>query len=317
MPVGGGLDDEQLRLAVQLGADDEQLGIGTADDAGLHAVQDVAVALLLGLGRRGGRVEEGRRLGEGERRGRDLVAGERGEVGGLLLVGAPQGQRGRDGARGQRGHGQAHVALAEGLVDEGAGHRRALGGDAAEVLGHPEDRQPDLEGGLEQLVGRRRRPRWRRLPRVGPSPRRTRRPRRRASARPRRGSGRTGPCSSRPAPGCRGWPCRRGRRCDRRCPRCGSRHWSPGRRVCSLALRRPSVSSRSLEASLFRAATARPIGSRFSLSESPWRPPARSRLQGSFCGSLAVFEDIRRNVTVSYTQRHTSGHVSPLTPGPS
>ena len=29
------------------------------------------------------------------------------------------------------------------------------------------------------------------------------------------------------------------------------------------------------------------MGSRFSLSESPWRPPALSRLQGSFCGSLA------------------------------
>ena len=69
----------------------------------------------------------------------------------------------------------------------------------------------------------------------------------------------------------------------------------------------------SLEASLFRAATANPIGSRLSLSDRPWRPPARSRLQGSFCGSLAVFKDMPWNVTASYTLRHTWARV-PVTP---
>ena len=50
---------------------------------------------------------------------------------------------------------------------------------------------------------------------------------------------------------------------------------------------------RSLEASLLRASTASPMGSRVSLSESPCRPPARNRLHGSFWVSrCAEFEDM-------------------------
>ena len=43
--------------------------------------------------------------------------------------------------------------MAERLGDEGAGHRRALLHDAAERLGHAEDRQADLLGGGEHLGG--------------------------------------------------------------------------------------------------------------------------------------------------------------------
>ena len=57
---------------------------------------------------------------------------------------------------------------------------------------------------------------------------------------------------------------------------------------------------------MFRASTASPMGSRISLSESPCRPPARSRLHGSFRVSRwLAFEDMTPNVTASYTSRHT------------
>ncbi len=55
--------------------------------------------------------------------------------------------------------------------------------------------------------------------------------------------------------------------------------------VCSLVLRRPRRSIRSLWANRFRAATARPIGSRFSFSLSPCLPPADSTL---FTGRKAM-----------------------------
>jgi hypothetical protein len=52
--------------------------------------------------------------------------------------------------------------------------------------------------------------------------------------------------------------------------------------VCSLVLRSPSRSIRSLWANLFNAATASPIGSRFSFSLSPCLPPADSTLLTGF-----------------------------------
>ena len=133
--------------------DDEELGVGAARHHRLHAVEDEAVAVAGGGGLRGERVEQRSRLGERERRGRDVVAGEGREVGLLLLVGAPGGDRGGDGARGEVGDGQPEVALGQRLGHQRAGHHRALLGDAAERLGHAEQRQPDLVRGLEHLVG--------------------------------------------------------------------------------------------------------------------------------------------------------------------
>jgi hypothetical protein len=87
----------------------------------LHAVQDEATVGLDRLRRRLEDVEEDGGLGEGEGRSRNLGTGEGGEVGLLLLVGAPQGQRGRDGAGRQGRDGHAHVALGKCLGDQGAG----------------------------------------------------------------------------------------------------------------------------------------------------------------------------------------------------
>ena len=67
-------------------------------------------------------------------------AGEGREVGLLLLVGAPGGERRRDGAGSQRGDGEAEVALRQRLGHQGAGHHGALLRDAAERLGHAEQR---------------------------------------------------------------------------------------------------------------------------------------------------------------------------------
>ena len=159
---GRGLDQEQDRRAVQRGADDEQLGLGAAHDTGLGAVEDEALGGPAGGGRRLEHVEEDRRLLERQGGGRSAVLGEGRQVGLLLGLGAPQAQRRGDRARRQGGQGDAHVALAQGLGHERAGHRRALLGDTAEGLGDAEDRQADLQarlqdglGGLAGLVGLR------------------------------------------------------------------------------------------------------------------------------------------------------------------
>jgi hypothetical protein len=130
--LGGRLDEEQRRLLVEEGAHDEQLRGRAPGDQGLDPVEPVAVS---GSGGRGGRckdvVQDGR-LHQRQRRGRDVVAGERRQVGLLLLVGAPQTDRGGDGAGREGRHGEPHVALGECLGDQRAGHRRAFLGDAAE-----------------------------------------------------------------------------------------------------------------------------------------------------------------------------------------
>ena len=82
------------------------------------------------------------------------IAGERRQVRRLLLVGAPQRERGGDRAGGQGGDGDAEVALGERLGDEGAGHRGALVGESAERLRDAEDREADLVAGVQHL-GRR------------------------------------------------------------------------------------------------------------------------------------------------------------------
>ena len=138
-----------------IAADHEELGVGSADDARLHAVEDEAVPVAQGGGGEVEGVEEHRRLGEGQRGGRDArsraVAGERGQVGLLLGLGAPEPDGGGDGARGEGGDGEAHVAVRQGLGDEGAGGRRALLHDAAELLGHTEGGQADVLGGGQDL----------------------------------------------------------------------------------------------------------------------------------------------------------------------
>ena len=83
-------------VLVELGGDDEQLGVGGARDERLDAVEHEAAV------RRGARVvlqleriEQRPRLEHRERRGRGALADERGQVGRLLVGVAPQAERGR------------------------------------------------------------------------------------------------------------------------------------------------------------------------------------------------------------------------------
>src|SRR4029453_14764914 len=99
-----------------------------------YGVGDVPLGGRGGGGRGAEHIEEDGGLVERERGGGDVVSGERGKVGRLLLVGAPQADRGGDRAGGERGDRQPHVAAGERLRDERPGHRRALLGDAAEGL---------------------------------------------------------------------------------------------------------------------------------------------------------------------------------------
>ncbi len=69
--------------------------------------------------------------------------------------------------------------------------------------------------------------------------------------------------------------------------------------VCSVLLRMPRRSTRSVCASLVRAATISPIGSRRSLLARPFLPPGASAF---FAASM---KDMPANVTLSYTLRHT------------
>ncbi len=67
------------------------------------------------------RVEERPRLEDRQRRGGDVLAGEGGQVGRLLLGAAPEADRGGDGAGRERRVGDAHVAVGERLADQDAG----------------------------------------------------------------------------------------------------------------------------------------------------------------------------------------------------
>ena len=151
---GLGLDDEQgWAFALELGGDDEQLAVGRAGDERLDAVEHVPAA----GGTRGGvqreGVEQRVRLHDRQRRGRDVLAHERGQVGGLLLGVAPQAERGRDRGRGQAGDGDAHVALGQRLAHQHGGGRGALRHGTAELLGDADHGQAELVGLTEQLIG--------------------------------------------------------------------------------------------------------------------------------------------------------------------
>ena len=121
------LDDEQRGLAVELRADDEQFGVGGGGHQRLDAGQPVAARRAYRRGLQRGRVEQRVRFGDRDARLRDVLAGELGEVGGLLIGAAPMGQRRRDAAGRQDRQGQAHVAVGQSLGDERVGHR-ARGG---------------------------------------------------------------------------------------------------------------------------------------------------------------------------------------------
>ena len=76
-------------------------GLGAADGSGLQAVEGVTVAALRGGGAERERVEQRRGLAENEGGGRDVLTREGGQVGLLLLVGAPQRDRRGDGGGGE------------------------------------------------------------------------------------------------------------------------------------------------------------------------------------------------------------------------
>ena len=86
------------------------------------------------------------RFGDHDARLRDVLAGELGQVGGLLAGTAPVGEGRRDATGGQDRKGQAHVAVRQRLGDQGVGHRAAVSGDAVEVLG-------DVDGGDAEFGG--------------------------------------------------------------------------------------------------------------------------------------------------------------------
>jgi hypothetical protein len=144
-PVRAGLHDEQLRIAVQLGPTTNSSASAPRTTPDFTPLRRVALATALCLGGRGQRVEQGGGLAECERSSRNLVARERGPVGGLLLVGPPEREGRGDRPRREHGDGEAHVALGHGLVHERAGHRGPLGGDPAELLRHAQGQEADLE----------------------------------------------------------------------------------------------------------------------------------------------------------------------------
>ena len=84
-----------------------------------------------------------------------LLAGEGGQVGLLLRVGAPLGQGDGDAARREDRQRQAHVAVRERLGDKGVGDRAALAGGAVEFLGDIDQGDAEFGGALEQIGGRR------------------------------------------------------------------------------------------------------------------------------------------------------------------
>ena len=153
--LGAALDQDQHGFVVEQRTHHEQHRVGAPRHEGLDPVEHQVVAVAARGGRRPQHVEEHARLHQGQGGGGHVVAGELRQVGLLLLVAAPQPERRRDRARGQGGHGEAEVPVRERLGDQGAGHGRALLGDATEGLGDPEDRQPDLHRGLQHRLGGR------------------------------------------------------------------------------------------------------------------------------------------------------------------
>lgn len=139
-PFGLRFDDEQRRLAVELGADDEQFGVG----GGRHQRFDAGQPVPAGGADRGrlqrGRVEQRMRFGDGDAGLRDVLAGELGQVGGLLVGAAPVGQGRGDTTGRQDRQGQAHIAVGQRLGDQRGGDGGTVGSDPVEIFG-------DVDGG--------------------------------------------------------------------------------------------------------------------------------------------------------------------------
>ena len=133
--------------------DDEHLGVGCAWDERLDAVERVAAAGRPRRGPQRKRVKQRLGLHQRQRRSRDVLADELGQVGRLLLGVAPQADRGRDGRRRQAGGGDAHVALRQRLAHQHGRRGRALLDGAAELLGHADHGQAQLVG-LDEQLGR-------------------------------------------------------------------------------------------------------------------------------------------------------------------
>jgi hypothetical protein len=91
------------------------------------------------------------RLEHGQRRRGDVLGDELGQVGRLLIGVAPQADRGGDSSGGQAGHGDAHVALGQGLAHQGGGDGGALLDGSAELLGHADHREAELVGLGQEL----------------------------------------------------------------------------------------------------------------------------------------------------------------------
>ena len=84
----------------------------------LGAVEHQVLALLACPGLQRERVEQRLGLLQRQRRRGHVLAGERRQVGGLLVGVAPVADRGGDGAGGEGGVGDAHVAVGERLADQ-------------------------------------------------------------------------------------------------------------------------------------------------------------------------------------------------------
>ena len=121
-------DEQRGSVALGLGGDDEQLGLGGARHERLDAVEHPLAAVAPRLGRR---ARAGRTAGRGSSSasaatGAFSPANAR-QVGRLLGGVAPQAERARDGARRERRERDAHVAVGERLGERARRHRGALG----------------------------------------------------------------------------------------------------------------------------------------------------------------------------------------------
>ena len=116
--------DRGVRTVVELGVEDDGVGVGAVGDVGLVAVEDVLVPVTPG---RGGHAAEGIRpgVGLGDRPGADLLGGEQVEPPPLHLCRRPlfhDRAGGQPDAHSHRGH-DPRAVVAE-LDDRDQGHRR-------------------------------------------------------------------------------------------------------------------------------------------------------------------------------------------------
>src|SRR5699024_2334180 len=98
-------------------------------------------------------VEQYARLGHHDSGRRDLLGGERREVGLLLRVGTELRERGGHAGRREDRQRQPHVPVGECLGDQRVGDDATLGGDALERLGHVQHGRADLGRALQKRRG--------------------------------------------------------------------------------------------------------------------------------------------------------------------